>query len=162
MANFYKYVPLLKRFEGGFSNNPNDAGGPTMRGVTLKTFRSFYGEGRTVADLRNMTDEQWAHIMKAYWDRVRGDQIVDQRVANMFADWYINSGSHAIRNVQRALGVDVDGIVGPKTLQRINGNPDDVFELIRRTRLNYYYRLVQNDPRQRVFLKGWVNRVNAL
>ena len=31
-------MPFIIRWEGGFSNNPLDKGGPTMKGVTLKTY----------------------------------------------------------------------------------------------------------------------------
>ena len=31
---------MVKKFEGGYSNNSNDRGGCTMRGVTIATFRT--------------------------------------------------------------------------------------------------------------------------
>ena len=64
MANFYDFAPLLHSLEKGISNRASDRGGFTVDGVTLTTFRQFYGQDKTEDDLRNMTRSQWRHIMK--------------------------------------------------------------------------------------------------
>ena len=64
MADFYKFAPLLHSLEKGVSNRKNDRGGFTVDGVTLTTFRQFYGQDKTKDDLRNITPPQWRHIMK--------------------------------------------------------------------------------------------------
>ena len=108
MADFQKYAPKLSKLEGGFSNRKADRGGPTNRGVTLRTFREFYGSDKTVEDLRNMTDEQWTHIMKSgYWDKCKADEIKSQSVAEFFSDWCVNSGTGMIRKIQFLLGVRI-------------------------------------------------------
>ena len=158
MANFEKYKPILKRLEGGWSDDPAYLGGATMCGVTLKIFRSHYGQEMTKEDLRNITDRQWTHIMKGCWDRCRGDEIASQSVAEMLADWYVNAGISAIRCTQAALGLEEDGIVGRNTLAALN-RPDSrcVWDAIRGARTDYYLKLGRRMPR---FLRGWMNRVN--
>lgn len=74
MASFDKYAPTLKKWEGGFVNDPDDAGGATMMGVTLATYRKWYGAGKSVSDLKNMSYDEWRTIMKGgYWDKCKAD-----------------------------------------------------------------------------------------
>ena len=143
-------------------NNPNDKGGATNRGVTLATFRKWYGADKTVADLKAMTDCQWCRIMRSYWDTVKGDCIKNQSIADLVADWHINAGVKAIKRIQRMFGCTADGIVGKVTLSYLNSpNPEAIFYRIRDERENYYLDIVKNDPSQRVFLNGWLRRARS-
>lgn len=163
MADAQKLVPLILRWEGGFVNDPNDAGGATMKGVTLATFRKFYGADKTVEDLKQITDAQWLHIFKTgYWDKFRGDDIDDQSVANMCVDWLYNSGTAAIKRVQKIVGVVDDGIVGDKTVAAINARQaEPLFEQIKAARIAFVETIARNNPSQRKFLQGWKNRINS-
>ena len=164
MADFLIYAPLLHSLEKGISNRASDRGGFTVDGVTLTTFRQFYGQDKTEDDLRNMTRPQWRHIMKTgYWDVCKADHIENQRLAELIVDWCVNSGTARIRNVQTILGVRPDGCVGNITLGAINGG--DAGELYRRimaARRGWFERIVRNDPRQKVNLPGWMNRLIRL
>lgn len=166
MANCKLLIPFILTWEGGYVNNPADKGGPTNKGVTLTTFRQYYGASKTVDDLKKITDEQWGHIFKTgYWDKCKADQISSQSIANIVVDWaYMSGVSTAIKGVQRLLGCKDDGIIGPKTLAAINGyrGQMQLFYDIQRTRMDFYYNLVAKRPQNRVFLKGWLNRLNAL
>ncbi len=160
MADFYQYAPLLWKLEGGWSDRKSDRGGATMRGVTLATFREFYGSHKTKDDLKNISDNQWLIIMHSYWDRCKGDMIVNQSVADIFVDWHINSGISGIRAYQRAAGLKVDGIVGKNTLASLNApDSEQVFNRIRSARESYFRKLVLNDGGQKVNLNGWLNRL---
>lgn len=164
MADFDKYIPTLSALEGYgvFTNNPKDAGGATMSGITLATFRSYYGSHKTVEDLKKMTYEQWKYIMKSgYWDKVGGDKIMNQSVANILADWAVNSGAKAAaKAVQELVGASVDGIVGPMTIGCINRAPQVLlFGAIKAKRESFYFNIAWKDSTQKVFLKGWLNRL---
>lgn len=164
MADFMIYAPLLHSLEKGISNSPYDRGGFTVDGVTLTTFRQFYGQDKTETDLRNMTRPQWRHIMKTgYWDVCKADSIEDQRLAEIITDWCVNSGTARIRNVQMILGVRPDGAVGPITLGAINGaDRDELYRRIMAARVAWFERIVRNDPAQRRNLKGWMNRLKRI
>jgi len=164
MADFMTYATLLRSLEKGISNNPHDRGGFTVDGVTLATFRRYYGEPRTEEDLRNMTPPQWRHIMKTgYWDVCKADKIEDQKLAEIIVDWCVNSGTARIRNVQAILGVRPDGAVGPITLGAINGTDrDELYRRIMEARMGWFEKIVRNDPTQKRFLKGWLNRLKRL
>ena len=55
-----------------------------------------------------------------------------------------------------------DGIVGSKTISCINSqNQEEAFKKIWNRRKKFYDSLVAKNPSQKVFLKGWMNRLNA-
>lgn len=160
MADSKILAPFILSWEGGFANHPKDPGGATMKGVTLDTFRSVYGRDKGVADLKKITDEQWQHIFKkVYWDRWKADQIKSQSLANLLVDWVWASGKHGITKVQQLLGVEADGIVGPKTLTALNSkNPAQFFDIVWQRRK----RFVETCKENATFGRGWMNRLNAI
>ena len=163
MASAKKAIPNILRWEGGYSSHPADTdGGCTMKGITLITFRRYYGKGKTCEDLRKITDDQWYHIFRAgYWDRLNGDRIENQSIADLCVDMCWGSGTvTAIKKIQRALGTTPDGIVGPKTLALLNG-PDRsaIHAKLKEMRRLWFMNIVQNNPKKKVFLKGWLNRL---
>lgn len=162
MADFKKYAPKLLQIEGGYVWHPEDKGGPTNKGVTLKTYREFYGDNKTIEDLKNIPYGHWLHIMKTgYWDRCKADDIVSQPIAEIVADWCVNSGASGIRKVQEIAGVKPDGIVGPMTLAAINGaDAESLFERIWNARHQFYINIVKRDPSKKIFMNGWMNRLN--
>jgi lysozyme family protein len=165
MADAKQLMPHILRWEGGFVNDPRDAGGATMKGVTLATFRKLYGATATVAQLKAITDAQWLHIFKTgYWDKCLGNEIRSQSVANAIVDWAYNSGpAVAAKKVQALVSVPIDGAIGPKTIAAINAaDPRQLFGRIQQSRTAYVEAIVRNKPSQGVFLAGWKNRINSL
>ncbi len=146
----------------------NDSGGPTLCGVTLSTFQDWilkHGVPRpTKNDLARLEYVEWLAILKGeFWDPCKGDQIRNQSVANMFIDWRWHCGPQGVRSAQTAFSLVADGIVGPRTLSALNSEPaETVFNRLKAARERYYYKCVLNRPSQEVFLRGWLNRNNAL
>ena len=163
-------IPFLKRWEGGFVNDPDDKGGATMMGVTIGTYTTWCARvGRpapTVGDLRLITDADWHAIFKTmYWDRWKADSINDQSVANILVDWVWASGSYGITIPQRLIEVDADGIVGTKTLMALNSYPDGqtrLFGKIKDARRKYINDICDKTPTNSKFRMGWMNRVNDI
>lgn len=165
MAKAELLKPFILRWEGGFVDDPLDKGGATNKGITIGTFCSFYGQGATVEQLKNITDEQWLHIFKSgYWDKWKADNIINQSVANICVDWAWASGTEtSIKQVQKILGVAVDGIVGKDTLTAINiADQRALFDKIHARRIEFVENIVRRNPSQSRFIKGWKNRINAL
>lgn len=165
MAEAKVLIPFILKWEGGFANHPDDKGGATNKGITIATFRHFLGSGKTVGQLKAMTDEQWETIFrKGFWDKFEADKIANQSVANICVDWAWCSGATtAIKQVQRLLGVAADGVVGNITLGAINNaDPEKLFEKIKSARLAFVEAIVKRDASQQVFLKGWLNRINSI
>lgn len=164
MARAELLKPFILKWEGGFANDPLDKGGATNKGITIGTFRQFYGKDATVEQLKRITDEQWLHVFKSgYWDRWQADRIANQSVANILVDWVWASGVHGIKIPQRVLGVVDDGVVGEKTLAAINAqNPADFFAKIQAERIKFVDDIVRRNPTQARFIKGWKNRINDI
>lgn len=163
MAEFAKYAPKLIALEGGYVYHPADKGGPTASGITLKTYKQYYGDDKTSEDLKYISYKEWCHIMKdGYWDKVKGDRIENQSLAELIADWCVNSGLAAIRKVQEIVGCKPDGVVGTITLSLINSSdPKELFERIWNARHQHYINIVKRSPSQKVFMNGWMNRLNS-
>lgn len=168
MADYRKLIPHIKRWEGGFVHDPDDLGGATNKGITYATLQRYYrikGYPRPSVDtLRRLTDEQWSDIYKTlYWDVCKAAEIKSQAVANMLVDWYWHAGSNATKGAQKVLGVIADGVVGAKTIMAINTRPPkQLYEELKQARIAYYNRIVASRPTNRKYLRGWLNRVNAL
>ena len=163
MAEFAKYAPKLLQFEGGFVNHPDDKGGITNKGITLQTYRDYCGADKTVKDLQNMSYGTWQKIMKdMYWDKCKADKIENQSLAELIVDWRVNSGVTGVMKVQGLLGCKADGIIGPITLSLINSaDAEFLFERIWKARQQFYINIVKRNPKQKVFMNGWMNRLNA-
>jgi lysozyme family protein len=155
---------ILKK-EGGYVNRRTDKGGPTNKGVTITTFRSYYGANATVEQLKKITDEQWLYIFqKGYWFPFKGDYISNQSIANICVDWaWISGTKTAIKQVQTILGVTADGIVGNITLNAINSaNQKELFDKIFNARIRFVNNIVRRDPTQAEYINGWINRINSI
>ena len=161
MADFKRYAQKLIQLEGGYTNHPDDNGGPTNLGITLNTYREYCGQEKTIKDLRNISYGTWEDIMKdLYWDKCLADDIVNQSLAEILVDWCVNSGFVGLRRVQEIVGVKPDGIAGPKTLGAINNaDQHELFDRIMSARKQFYINMVKRSPNQKVFMNGWMNRL---
>lgn len=189
MANIDSLLPYILKFEGGFVNDPADAGGATNKGVTIATWRQVGydkdGDGDIdVADLKLLTDSDVRNrvLKPAFWDRWKADRIKSQGVANILVDWVWGSGKHGIVIPQRLLGVVPDGIVGEKTLAAVNAaNPRQLFDAIFDARKKFLHDITAQSVAKyerkigrkateaqlkkhtnKRFIKGWLNRLEAI
>lgn len=167
MASFEAFAPILLESEGGFVDDPDDRGGATNRGITLKTYEGWcrrHGYPRPTAQrLKDLDYETWARIAKElFWDKVGGDDIRDQRVANLIADWAFNSGAGIITRVQALVGVRADGIAGRETVRAINAeDPAKLAGDLKRLRTSFYHTIARRGN-NRKYLRGWLNRLERL
>lgn len=111
--NFMDAVTIVLEHEGGYVNHPSDPGGETNFGITKGAARAHGYTG----DMRYIPMGVVQHIYRlSYWDKVRAMELPPALRLHVF-DAAVNSGvSRAIRWLQEAAGVDVDGVIGPKTL----------------------------------------------
>jgi lysozyme family protein len=167
MANFEKYFPTLVEWEGAaFENVPGDNGGPTKYGVILSEWIAQGWDKDNdgdidVEDLKKINANDAQAIAKShYWDRLNGDLINNQSIAAFIVDFAYNCGvSTAAKKTQEVLGLDQDGKLGPHSVSAINeADQEDLFNKLKARREKYYHAIVDNNPSQSKFLKGWLNR----
>ena len=160
MERIEKLKSFILSWEGGFVNDPRDPGGATNKGITLATFRHVFGKDKTVNDLKKITDSQWTTVFKKYfWDKYKADQIKDDYVAFLLVDWLWGSGKYAITKVQKLLGLKVDGIVGEKTIAKINSyNGKELFIQLWKLRESF----IKGLNNYNTFGKGWLRRLNGI
>lgn len=178
MADFIPSLDLLLKHEGGYSNNPNDPGGPTKYGISLRFLRSqkvlpadFDDDGDIdIEDIKDMTLEEASSIYKMeFWDKLGISRILDQRIANMVFGIAVNTGpNRSISILQKAIDaicagdVSVDGCIGDKTIKAVNSiNSLKLLLSLKLKCASFYQSLVTANPKLRIFLKGWLNRVNS-
>ena len=94
---------------------------------------------------------------------VKADQVPAPADLVVF-DAAVNCGvGRAARQLQVALGVAVDGVLGPHTLQVLGlANGLALAHTLLDIRQRFYEDLVRADPGQEKFLAGWLNRVQHL
>ena len=162
MAKYTKVIQKILKWEGGYVSDPADTdGGCTMKGVTINTYRKFFGKNKCCKDLKTITQAEWDYIFKTgYWDKLRADEIENQSIANLLVDWCWTSGRYGIILPQRVLGVKDDGVVGSKTLSAINNYPDqeELFWKLWNRRKRHFEDIAKNGKEK--FLKGWLRRLS--
>lgn len=152
--------------EGGWTDDPHDPGGPTNKGITLAVYARERGIEITSAnlaelksDLRAIPDTLVRSIYEArYWQPARCPALRPS-LALMHFDASVNHGvGAAARFLQEALGVEIDGEIGPITLGAASiADPRQAlarYAAIRRQR----YRALPHFWR---FGRGWLRRVDA-
>ncbi len=147
--------------EGGYVNHPKDPGGATNKGVTQAVYDAFRKRsGLPVKSVRSISDYEVATIYrKQYWDAVKGDDLpagVDYAVF----DYAVNSGvSRATEALQKALGVNADGVIGQITLHAAEtADRLKIINLICDGRMAFLRRL----STFKTFGKGWTSRVSGV
>lgn len=188
MADFNKFIPFVLKWaagvtrqqnesldslfnrakRSGWSNHPLDKGGPTQCDVTLTTYRTYCKRKAyptpTEEALRHIPFLHWKEILKkSFWDLWQADRIDNQSLAELIVDWVWGSGGKSIRTAQKIIGVEADGIVGDKTISEINvANPKLLFSRLHVGRVEYVKSIVKRNPSQKIWLRGWLNRINDI
>ena len=163
MERFERIFDYLLRVEGGYSDNKNDKGGKTKFGIIEEEARDFGYKG----NMQDLTKDFAKNIyLKKYYLGNKLDKVINDKVALSICDWAVNSGRNGTKNVQIAINqltnanLDVDGIIGNKTLEALNSiDPGKFLEVYHNLQRIYYKGKVEADRTQEGFLTGWLNRV---
>ena len=142
--NFEKAFDRLIGHEGGFSTDRNDpgnwTGGKVGSGILKGTKYGIAANTYPNLDIKNLTIEQAKAIYKKdWWDKLGADKLHPSIVYQLW-DFAVNAGkSRAIKELQQAVGVPDDGIIGPKTIAAVNAKDvNDVLLLLASERLSFY------------------------
>lgn len=147
--------------EGGYSKDSRDPGNWTSGKVGVGTLKGTkFGLAANTypnLDIKNLTLEQAKEIYKKdWWDKLGGHGL-HSAITFQLWDFAINAGrSRAIKELQQAVGVTADGVIGPKTIEAVNAQDlNDVLLSLTAERLKFYTSL----DSFKTYGKGWTNRV---
>lgn len=159
-AKFDRCLHEVFLYEGGYVNHPEDRGGPTNFGITLKTLADWRGTEVTELDVARLTRQEARLIyLSRYWNPVRGDDL-PPGVDLVVFDSAVHLGvPRAVRMVQRVVGTTPDGVLGQKTLAAIRAMPaESLIQRICAERLEFLRTL----GNWQTFKNGWQRRLQRL
>lgn len=153
------------RWEGGFVNHPDDPGGATNKGVTQAVYDSYRrSKGQPKQSVRQISDDEVHDIYETrYWQAAKCPDLgVDLDTVQF--DTAVNMGvGRAIKFMQKSTGCKPDGAWGPITAAAVaNCDPGATLIAYCNTREAFYKGLVRRRPKMKVFMRGWMNRLNDL
>ena len=150
--------------EGGFVDHPDDRGGPTKYGITLRTLEDWRGSDLTVDDVRRLGAEEAALIYRCRYVEEPGfDRLPPTAFAGQVIDAGVMHGpGRAAVWLQNAVGTSPDGIIGPRTRAAVIATPVYRAVMIFAVeQLDFIAGIVSRDPSQAAFVLGWIRRATS-
>lgn len=166
---FLGALSLVLKYEGGFSDIPADHGGATNKGITQREYDKYRKlNNRDIQSVRFIDDSEVKEIYYTnYW--IAGKcHLIPAELGIVHFDTCVNCGvKQASKFAQRSVGAVDDGIIGSRTIEMLFRAVRDrgivsIVHTYLECRSNFYYALVDKDPSQKVFIKGWQNRIASL
>jgi len=181
MASFNSWMlPTKRRWRriiAGFQHLYNDKGNwssnqvgvgsliGTNRSIAAPTLIAWRGRMVSKAEMENLSIGEAMQIYKVhYWDKIQGDLIQSQAIADILADMKSSAGGNAIKEIQGTLNdfgenLSMDGAFGLASLQALNRQirrvrQARVFNAFRDRMIAYYKRI--NNP----YEKQLINSLN--
>lgn len=184
MAEFLPAYRHLAAAEGGYVNHPKDRGKETYKGITrvfnpawqgwliIDKLRKEPGFPRNLSNHPELEKMVQDFYRSQFWNKIYGDKIEVQEVATEVMDTAVNMGvGIAVGFVQNAINflnrnaslypdIEVDQAMGPNTLRFLNNceETDVLLKLLNGLQFARYINIIQRDPTQEEFLRGWLKR----
>lgn len=164
--SFLRAWDFTMKWEGGgkLHTVPGDPGGTTKWGIAQRYHPDV--------DIKNLTEAQAQEIARQeYWDKCRCDDLpfpLDILVWDAAFNMGTARAGEFLQLSLKTFGgdVQVDGIIGPKTLESLKWRYPDHYEAFPRHfmlhRLRFYNRRISQSSSQTKFIAGWMNRVFSL
>jgi lysozyme family protein len=156
--NFRDCLELVLKSEGGYIDHPKDPGGRTNLGVTQRVWEEWVKHPVTEKDMRELTPALVAPMYEMKYWRTSYCEKLPRGLDLLVFSMAVNAGSgRSVKLLQDAIGVVADGIIGPRTMARINeANVETLIDKFSEAR-RAYYRGLKLFP---VFGRGWLNRTD--
>ncbi|HXB10968.1 MAG TPA: glycosyl hydrolase 108 family protein [Bacteroidia bacterium] len=149
-----KAFDILMEFEGGASvvSVPQDKGGLTKYGINQTTYPNL--------NIKDLTQTTACDIYASdYWNASSCGKLKPE-LQYVHFDTAVNMGVvSAIKILQEAAGVEVDGVFGPETLTKSSAVSITEYLLLRQWKDDD---IVIHRQDQIVFMGGWKNRNYAI
>ena len=147
--------------EGGFVDDPADPGGATKFGITARTLSDWRNRPVATADVQFLSAAEAHEIYRDRYLLRPGIGLVEpMALREAVLDAAVQFGARrAIQMLQRALGVEDDGIIGAVTREAMK-NAGERAGLARfaAERVRAYGRTITDNPKLARFAAGWAKR----
>ncbi|MDR1656114.1 MAG: hypothetical protein LBT47_00975 [Deltaproteobacteria bacterium] len=176
---FEQAYPAIRRHEGKYVNDPDDAGGETFWGITRRSHPTWPGWVRV--DKAKAAGHRTAKALDAYFkdDQAMADMVAERtrldyweplwgipdKIRTKLVDICVNMGlSGGVMVLQRTLNqlgakLRVDGALGPATRGALEGRDEDkVIDVLCEVQATRYRELAEKRPENKKYLKGWLIR----
>lgn len=152
MKVFDRAMDWILEAEGPDTNDPNDPGGYTRFGISKRAHPDV--------DVPNLTRGAAERIYRRdYWNPIQGESLPPVLAFVLF-DAAVNQGvKRAVLLFQEALGVQKDGVVGPRTVASARELDMAILSLFLRLRARAYIDLAVMKPKFYRYLDGWLTRL---
>lgn len=155
---FTKGLDFSLKWEGGFSDHPSDYGGATNFGITQKTYSDWlFKKGIGDRPVQQITKQETEQI---YWEEYwlpSGAESFILPLAIIHFDTAVNFGVWGAFDFLE----EATGLKDLEQIKRIANNVETAIAYCH-ARIEYRHRRCQENPSQKAFLQGWLNRDNDL
>lgn len=165
MAEFEAAFNRTLQNEGGYvlHDIPQDRGGMTYAGIARNYHGAWKGWDwidRGQRDHIQLTEMVQDFYRKNFWNPIQGEAINAQDIAESLYDFAVNAGVRtAVKLAQLVVEASPDGVVGPRTLEKLNAVESESFILrYALAKVTRYAAICNRTSSQKKFLLGWINR----
>lgn len=149
---FEEAVSYLMAVEGGYVHHPKDTGGETNFGISKKAFPKL--------DIKNLTEAKAKQLYRRHYWQPCYHPAMSYSIAVITFDGCVHLGvSEGIKQLQQALRVKADGIMGAATVRGIRRLSEKDLAVRMLTLRNESYRKL---PQYKHFRKAWLSRLFQL
>ena len=156
--NYPEALSRVLAHEGGYTNHPQDPGGPTNWGITIKDAQMYWKRSATAADVKAMPRSVACDIYRQkYWDAQNCDKL-PSGVDYIVFDYGVNSGiGRSGRVLRRIVGLpsSTSTVTNDVLAAAAARSPDKLVDALCDERLKFLMSL----KTWKTFGGGWGRRV---
>lgn len=187
MAIFQTSFDKTIKSEGGYANNPNDAGKETYKGISrvfnpnwsgwpiIDSMKHHPGFPANLSSNSDLHSKVFYFYKAEYWNKIQGDSIMYQEVADELFDSSVLHGiKTAVMFLQEALNIlnknqtlyrdiVVDGSLGSVTLSviqscvNVDGSPKLLLKMMNFFQVKHILERTEERKQNETFVRGWIN-----
>ncbi|MEA4981423.1 MAG: glycosyl hydrolase 108 family protein [Paludibacter sp.] len=133
MADYRHAIAKVLKHEGGYVDDPDDTGGETYKGVSRRNWPYWSGWAfvdqakkqsgfpASLTKISGLNDSVISFYRDNFWNKVGGDMIDDQDIANLLVDSAVNEGiKPAVRRAQKICGIAQSGEFSEELKTKLN------------------------------------------
>jgi len=172
MAEFKISLQKTLAHEGEYVNDPHDPGKETYRGISranhshwkgwpvIDRFKSQPNFPFNLANSSDLDKQVELFYLYEFWLPINGDLIANQVTADSIFDFAVNAGRKtSVELAQSIIGTKVDGVIGEKTLAKLNSLDFGYFQpAFTVLKIKHYIDIIKRCPANKKYLFGWIIR----